>query len=170
LSKGPKSQWRKRCRQLGAVLNFSALVIRICFEFRYSNFEFDSRPELLVDTRGEAHDKEPVFVLDGRMCEVAGAINGLGQFERELLVLHHIEGIEVVTLADAHGMSAEEIRRALAQAEGQFIELLCGLSSWDEGIKPDVHTLPVAFADCIDLPWANSLAVYALRYVAQWPE
>ena len=29
-------------------------------------------------------------------------------------------------------------------------------------------TLPPALADCIDLPWANSLGVYALHYVAEW--
>jgi hypothetical protein len=129
----------------------------------------DPTPDLPVVGEPErGNGAEPVFVLDGRMCEVAGAINGLGQFERELLVLHHIEGMEVVTLADAHAMSADDIRGALANAEGQFIELLRGLSSWDEGTEPDVHALLVALADCIDLPWANGLGVYALRYVAGW--
>ena len=102
------------------------------------------------------------------MCEVAGAINALDQFSRELLVLHHVEGIEAVALADAHAVSTDDIRKALAEAEGQFIELLHGLSSWGRETTPDAHSLLIAMADCIDLPWANSLGVYALRYVAQW--
>jgi hypothetical protein len=31
-----------------------------------------------------------------------------------------------------------------------------------------MYTLLVALAGCIDLPWANSLGLFALRYVAQW--
>jgi hypothetical protein len=115
-----------------------------------------------------ACDREPVSVLDGRTCEVAGAINAMDQFSRELLVLHHIEGIEVAALADAHGMSAEDVRAALAEGERQFIELLRGLSSWDGGAEPGVHGLPTELAGRIDLAWARSLADFSLRYVAEW--
>ena len=86
----------------------------------------------------------------------------------ELLVLRHIEGIAVVTLADAHGMSADGVRAALAEAERQFVELLHGLSSWAGEVTPDVRTLLGEFANCMDLSWANSLGLYALRYVVQW--
>jgi hypothetical protein len=131
----------------------------------------DPTPELRVGDGAErANGAGPVFVLDGRMCEVAGAINALDQFSRELLVLHHIEGIEVVTLADAHGMSADGVRAALAEAERQFVELLRDLSSWGREVTPDVRALLAEFADCIDLPWANSLGLFALRYAAQWNE
>ena len=30
------------------------------------------------------------------------------------------------------------------------------------------ETLSPVLGDCIDLPWANSLGVYALHYVAHW--
>jgi len=151
-----------KLRGLGQLGSLIEMMVRIVGE--------DPTPELFVDMRGDAYDRESVFVLDGRMCEVAGAINGLDQLSRELLVLHHIERIEVVTLADTHGMSIDDIRKALAEAEGQFIKLLHGLSSWRGEIEPDVHSLLAEFADCIDLPWANGLAVFALRYAAEWNE
>jgi len=101
------------------------------------------------------------------MCEVAGAINALDQLPRELLVLHHIEGIEVVALADAHGVSVDEIRKALTEAERQFVELLHGLSSWSDETEADVHSVLAEFADCMDMPWANRIGVYSLRFAAQ---
>ena len=85
-----------------------------------------------------------------------------------MLILHHIERLEVAALADAHGVSVDDIRRALAEAEGQFIELLRGLSAWDDETGPDVHALLVELADCIDLPWAESLGAFALHYAADW--
>jgi DNA-binding transcriptional MerR regulator len=85
-----------------------------------------------------------------------------------LLILYHIERLEVAALADAHGMSVDDIRRALAEAEGQFIELLRGLSAWDDETGADVHALLVELADCIDLPWAENLGVFALHYAADW--
>ena len=149
----------RRLGQLGALVE---MMVKIVGE--------DPTPQLPVDTLGDARDREPVFVLDERMCEVAGAINALDQFSRELLVLHHIEGIEVVALADAHGVSVDDIRTALSEAEGQFIELLHGLSSWGREVTPDVHALLTVLAGGIDLPWANALATYALGYVASWRE
>ncbi len=149
-----------KLRGLGQLGSLVEMMVKIAAE--------DPTPELPIDPRGDAQDKEPVFALDGRMCEVAGAINGLEQFARGLLVLHHIERLEVAALADAHGMSVDDIGSALAEAEGQFIELLHGLSAWDDGTEPDVHTLLVELADCIDLPWAESLGVFALRYAAEW--
>ncbi len=151
-----------KLRGLGELGSLVEMMVKIAAE--------DPTPELPIDTQGDVRDKEPVFVLDGRMCEVAGAINGLEQFARELLVLHHIEKLEVAALADAHGMSVDDICKALAEAEGQFIELLRGLSAWDDGTEADVHALLVELADCIDLPWAESLGAFALRYAAEWNE
>jgi len=149
-----------KLRRLGQLGSLIEMMVKIAAE--------DPTPDLPFDPWGDVHDKEPVFVLDGRMCEVAGAINGLDPFARELLILHHIERLEVGALADVHGMSPDDIRKALAEAEGQFIELLCGLSAWDDEAEPDVHSLLVELADCIDLPWASSLGVFALHYAADW--
>jgi hypothetical protein len=128
-----------KLRQLGELGSLVEMMVKIVGE--------DPTWELNTDRWAETHDREPVFVLDERMCEVAGAINALDQFSRELLVLHHIEGIEVATLADAHG-----------------------LSSWQGEATPNVRALLAEFANCMDLAWANSLGVYALRYVAAWNE
>jgi len=151
-----------KLRRLGQLGSLVEMMVKIAAE--------DPTADLRVDTRADAYDREPVFVLDDRMCEVAGAINGLEEFERELLVLHHIEQAEAAALADAYGMSVDDIRKALAEAEGQFIELLCGLSAWDDETEPDVHALLVELADCIDLPWAQSLGEFALHCAAQWSE
>lgn len=146
-----------RLGQLGSLVE---MMVKIVAE--------DPTPDEPEDVQDDGCDREPVFVLDERMCEVAGSINALDQLSRELLVLHHIEGLEIVTLADAHGRSTEEIRAALVEGERQFFELLRGMSSWDEGAKADVHALLAALAGCIDLPWAESLGTFALRYVAGW--
>jgi DNA-directed RNA polymerase specialized sigma24 family protein len=146
-----------RLGQLGSLVE---MMVKIVGE--------DPTWECNTDRWAETHDREPVFVLDERMCEVAGAINALDQFSRELLVLHHIEGIKVATLADAHGLSIAETRDALAEAEDRFTELLHGLSSWQSEATPDVRSLLAEFANCMDQAWANALGVYALRYVAAW--
>ena len=57
-----------------------------------------------------------------------------------------------------------------AEAEGQFIDLLHGLSSWSDEATPNVHALLVALAGCIDEGWANALATFTLRYAAAWNE
>ena len=64
----------RRPGQLGLLIE---MMVKIAGE--------DPTPELPFDPRGDADTREPVFVLDGRMCEVAGAINGLEQLARELL-------------------------------------------------------------------------------------
>jgi len=146
-----------RLGQLGSLVE---MMVKIVGE--------DPTPELSGDRWSETGNREPVFVLDERMCGVVGAINALDQSPRELLILHHIEGIEVATLADAQGVSVDDIRQAIAEAETQFVYLLHGLSSWDGRIKPDVRALLVGLAGCMDEAWANELGVYALRYAAQW--
>jgi hypothetical protein len=152
-----------KLRGLGELGSLVEMMVKIVGE--------DPPPDLrMVDAPGRANDAEPVLVLDGRMCEVAGAINGLEQFARELLVLYHIERLEVATLADARGMPVDDMRKAVVKAERQFIELLRGLSAWDDGTEPDVHALLVGLADCIDLPWAESLGEFAMRYAAEWNE
>jgi hypothetical protein len=119
-------------------------------------------------------DSEPitqrVFVLTGRMCEVAGTINAVEPLARQLLILHHIEGLDADALADAHGLSVDEIGKALAEAERQFLEILRSLSPGDDGTEPNVRVLLVRLAQCIDRPWAQALGAFALGYAAEWNE
>jgi hypothetical protein len=181
---------------------FSALLVRICFGFRYSDLapcrvtacllsdklrglgQLGSLVEMMVKIVGEdpmgdwrldtddggERITQRVFVLTDRMCSVAAAINSVDPFGRELLILHHVERLAVAVLADAHGVSVDDIRRALAEAERQFTELLQGLSGWEDGTEPDVGMLLVELADCIDLPWAEALGAFALGYAAEWKE
>ena len=119
-------------------------------------------------------DSEPitqrVFVMDDRMCEVAGTINAVEPLARQLLILHHIEGLDADALADAHGLSVDDVGKALAEAERQFLEILRGLSPGDDGTEPNVRVLLVRLAECIDRPWAASLGAFALGYAAEWNE
>ncbi len=148
--------------RLGQLGDLVEMMIKIVGE--------DPTWECNTDRWAETHDQEPVFVLDGRMCEVAGAVNALDQFPRELLVLHHIESLELATLADAHAVPVGDIRQALAAAESDFVELLHSLSSWSDEVTPDVHALLVTLASCIDQSWASALGEYALRYAVAWNE
>jgi len=73
-----------------------------------------------------------------------------------------------LSLADAHGSSVDDIGKALGEAESEFVQLLHGLSSWSDEVTPNVHTLLVALASCIDENWASALGEYALRYAVAW--
>jgi hypothetical protein len=90
------------------------------------------------------------------MCEVAGAANALPGPLREVLILHHLEGLDAPALADALAIPAALVTRMLAEGERQFAALLSHLSSHcDEG-QLDVHALLVEFAGCLDLPWTSN--------------
>jgi hypothetical protein len=110
----------------------------------------------------EVGEESPMFVLNDRLCEVAEAINGVNRFERELLVLHHIEEIETATLAKINKVSHTRIERTLAKAEREFVELLRGMSSWDHDIDPDVHALLNDLVACLDGDWLQNLGAFTL--------
>jgi DNA-directed RNA polymerase specialized sigma24 family protein len=111
-----------------------------------------------------ADDGPAVFLLSAPLCEVAGAINGLERLERELLVLHHIEGLDTSALAEITGVSQKRIERTLAKADRGFVELLRGMSSWDHVIDPDVRSLLNDLVACLDSVWVRNLGTFALHY------
>jgi len=124
----------------------------------------------LSTDEGEEEITQRVFVLNDRMCSVAGTINVVEPLARQLLILHHVERLAMGVLADAYGVSPEEIGEALADAERQFLEILRGLSPGDDGTEPDVGMLLVMLSECIDMPWAQALGTFALGYAAEWKE
>jgi len=146
--------------ELGSVVE---MMIRIVGEDPRGDWRLDA------DEGGEEITQR-VFVLNERMCEVAGTINAVEPLARQLLILHHVERLSVGVLADAYGLSVDEVGKALAQGGGQFIEILRGLSAGDDGTEPDVGMLLGMLADCIDMPWAESLGAFALGYAVEWKE
>jgi hypothetical protein len=147
----------RRVGQLGGLVE---MMVRVVGE--------DPMADWRLDTDGGEEITQRVFVMDDRMCSVAGAINSVDPFSRELLILHHIERLSPAVLADAHGVPADAIRRALARGERQFIELVQGSLGWEDRTEPDAGALLVELADGIDLPWAEALGAFALGYAVEW--
>jgi DNA-directed RNA polymerase specialized sigma24 family protein len=112
----------------------------------------------------EVEEATPAFVLDARMCDVAGAINSVDRFGRELLVLHHIEGLSTAELAQLQTMPIERIQTAIADAEHEFTGILRGLG-WDHDVGPDVHGLLTGLAGCLDEESRRDVAVCAMQYL-----
>jgi len=150
-----------KLRGLGELGSLIEMMVKIVGEDPMGDWRLDA------DEGGEEITRR-VFVLNDRMCEVAGTINAVEPLARQLLILHHVEGLDADALADAYGLSADDVRKALAEAERQFLEILRGLSPGDDGTEPNVRVLLVRLAQCIDLPWAESLGAFALGYAAEW--
>jgi DNA-directed RNA polymerase specialized sigma24 family protein len=104
---------------------------------------------------------------DARICEIARAVNGVGRAARELLVLRHVEGIDLAELAEIHGKSEKRMAAGLAEAEREFIGILRGMSSWNHEIEPDVHGLLTEFAARLNANWSENLGSFVLRYLAE---
>jgi DNA-directed RNA polymerase specialized sigma24 family protein len=115
----------------------------------------------------DADDGPAVFLLSAPLCEVAGAVNGLERFERELLILHHLEGLDTPALAEISRVSPKRIERTLAKAERGFVALLRATSSWNHEIEPDVHGLLADFAACLDQLSPENLGTFVLSWLAE---
>jgi DNA-directed RNA polymerase specialized sigma24 family protein len=129
--------------------------------------------ENVIPSEAEESGREqegPLFVLDARMCEVAGAVNGLERLQRQVLILHHIEGMEVPALAEINKVSPRRVEKTIAKGEREFVELLRGMSSWDHVVDPDVHSLLNDLVRCLDPVWTRNLATFALHYAAEHRE
>ena len=150
-----------KLRGQAAVGSMVEVMVRIAGEDPMGDWRLDKE-------QGGEEVTRRVFVLNERMCEVAGTINAVEPLARQLLVLHYVEGLEAEALGEAYGLSVEEVGTALAEGQGQFIEILRGLSAGDDGTGPDVRGLLVRLAECIDMSWARSLGEFALRYAMDW--
>ena len=111
-------------------------------------------------------EESPLFDRDNRLHDIVRAINRMSPFEGQLLVLRHVEGLALPTLAGIYELTPRLIRTALTNAEHEFVEALRGLS-WDHAIEPDVHALLTGLAKCIDGRWAKDVAEGAMQYLAQ---
>jgi hypothetical protein len=114
-------------------------------------------------------DAPMLFVLNGAMCGVAGAINGLWRLARDLLILHHIEGLSPAELGAIHRMPAARVEAALDDARREFIELLGGFSEWVDEPPADVGTVLRQLAGCMDEACVRTVREGATQYLADLP-
>ena len=84
----------------------------------------------------------------------------------QLLVLRHVEGLAIPTLAGIYALTPRLIRTALVKAGREFIELLGG-TSWDHEIKPDVHSLLTGLTARLDADWVKEAAECVLHHPAR---
>jgi hypothetical protein len=97
------------------------------------------------------------FGLGGSGRDIVRAINRLSPFEGQLLVLRHIEGFAVSTLARIFVLPPQLIRTALVDAEREFVEQLRDSPSWRHGIEPDVHGVLAGLARTLDADWTRQV-------------
>jgi len=109
-----------------------------------------------VVLRGEGKEwwgqcAEPLIV-DGRMRELANALNLLKRPLREALVLRHVTGMEVDELAALLESPASEIAVRLERAEKRLADLL------GRPDVADVRFLLREFATALDADWLHEVA------------
>ncbi len=122
----------RRRADLGSVID---MIVQMVGEDQISNGEFQVSSGKCQGGRFTLQTSDfqlaaDAFALDARMCEAAGAINGVRRLGRQLLVLHHVEGIDVGGLAGIYALPPGRIEKAMGKAEREFIGILSGLSSW----------------------------------------
>ena len=111
-------------------------------------------------------DAPMLFVLNGAMCSVAGAINSVWRLARDLLVLHYIEGLSPAELGVIHRMPAGRVEVALEDARREFVELLRGFSEWVDGPEPDAGTVLTQLAGCLDEACVRTVWECVMQYLA----
>jgi len=108
-----------------------------------------------------------VFCLSAAMRDVAGALQALEPFDRELLVLYHIEGVDWRELADLHRVPRTHVTAALLAAEEAFVAKLRGRGAWDHEIEPDVHGLLIDLAEGLAPLEPDDLGAFVLDWLAE---
>ena len=103
--------------------------------------------------------------LKSQMPQEAGAFLGPA---REVLVLHHVEGLAAPVPADLNCVAVSRIEQTLAQAEGDFVALRRERASWDHAVDPDVHGVLKDLAGCLDEECRQAVADGTLRYLARY--
>jgi hypothetical protein len=110
---------------------------------------------------GQADD---LLIVDQRMRKMAEALNSLSRPLREVLVLHHVAGMEPDDLARLLQKPATEIAAKISRAERLLARRLGGRS--DRARGPDVRSLLTEFAAGLDAGWIQEVAYCAMDYLA----
>jgi len=111
---------------------------------------------------------DELLIVDERMRELAEALNLLARPPREVLILHHLAGVEPAELAKLLHKPPAEIAARISQAERLLAESLTSLRvNADAPPLPDVRALLADFAAALDTAWLQEVADCAIRYLAE---
>ena len=111
---------------------------------------------------------DELLIADERMRELAEALNLLARPAREVLILHHLAGMEPAELAKLLHKPPAEIASRISQAETLLAESLTSLRADGEApAQPDVRSLLANFAAALDTAWLQEVADCAISYLAR---
>ena len=127
-------------------------------------------PDVMSGGEGQAWwgQSEELLLVDQRMRKIARALNALKRPWREVLVLHHISGLEPDILARLLQKPAAGIVTTIRRAERLLAQRLKGLGDEGHGARgADVRSLLTEFAAALDAGWIQEVADGAMDYLAQ---
>ena len=108
---------------------------------------------------------DKLLIGDGRMREIATALNSLKRPLRQVLVLHHVVGREPDELARLLQEPMAEVVARIGRAERLLAKRL-GVQRDGAGAA-DVRSLLARFAARLDAGWIREVTDYAMDYLAQ---
>jgi len=111
-------------------------------------------------------DSGELLLVDTRMRNLVKALNVLKRPWREVLVLHHITGMETSDLAGLWHRSADQIAMRVHRAERLSARCLGGLlANGDRPSVPGVRSLLAQFAAALDAGWIEEVTLCAMNYL-----
>jgi len=115
-----------------------------------------------VVSGGEGHEWwggcDELLIVDRRMCRMAAALNFLHRPWREVLILHHVAGMDVGDLTRWLLRPADEVVTRITRGEKLLAERFA---------VSDARPLLAQFAAGLDAGWMQEVADAALEYLAQ---
>ncbi len=116
-------------------------------------------PDVLRGARGEDWRDGPdePLLVGPWMQYMATALNALKRPGREVLILHHIDGMELGDLARLLEQPVDEVQARLGRAERRLAQWLA---------TPDIRPALTRFAAALDHGWMQEVAGYAMAYLS----
>jgi hypothetical protein len=126
-------------------------------------------PDVVSGGEGEAWwgQSDELLIVDRRLRQIAEALNSLKRPLREVLVLHHVAGMERDDLARLLQRPVAELVTRISRAERLLAKRLNGLHGrGDRAGAPDVRSLLAQFAAGLDAGWIEEVTDCAAQYLA----
>ena len=116
-------------------------------------------PDVLRGARGEDWRDGPdePLLVGPWMQYMATALNALKRPGREVLILHHLDGLTPEDLARLLEQPVGEVQARLGRAERRLAQWLA---------TPDVRPALARFAAGLDIGWMQEVAGYAMDYLS----